>query len=100
MTTVHAMTASQPTVDGSSKKDWRGDRAAWATSLQQQCRKTRVLKRMSGIRVLCWTQEHDPRKAHGDVSLSDGVIEYAKTHEEVKGAFLTFPKDADQIYPG
>ena len=38
--------------------------------------------------------------AYGDVSLSDGVIEYAKTHEEVKGAFLTFPKDADQIYPG
>merc|ERR1712107_558301 len=26
--TVHAMTASQPTVDGSSKKDWRGGRAA------------------------------------------------------------------------
>jgi hypothetical protein len=31
----------------------------------------------------------------GDVSLSDGVIEYAKTHEESKGAFLTFQKDAD-----
>ena len=28
MTTVHAMTASQPTVDGPSKKDWRGGRAA------------------------------------------------------------------------
>merc|ERR1719197_1696237 len=28
MTTVHAMTASQPTVDGSSKKDWRAGRAA------------------------------------------------------------------------
>merc|ERR1719231_1912943 len=28
MTTIHAMTASQPTVDGSSKKDWRGGRAA------------------------------------------------------------------------
>merc|ERR1711862_1014091 len=27
-------------------------------------------------------------------------IEYAKTHEEIKGAFLTFQKDADQIYPG
>jgi glyceraldehyde 3-phosphate dehydrogenase len=27
MTTVHAMTASQPTVDGTSKKDWRGGRA-------------------------------------------------------------------------
>merc|ERR1712003_569997 len=38
--------------------------------------------------------------AYGDVSLSDGVIEYAKTHEELKGAFLTFQKDADQIYPG
>jgi ribulose 1,5-bisphosphate carboxylase large subunit-like protein len=33
----------------------------------------------------------------GDVSLSDGVIEYAKTHEEIKGAFLTFQKDAGQI---
>ena len=28
----------------------------------------------------------------GDVSLSDGIIEYAKTHEELKGAFLTFQK--------
>merc|ERR1712127_310565 len=28
MTTVHAMTASQPTVDGASKKDWCGGRAA------------------------------------------------------------------------
>lgn len=28
MTTVHAMTATQPTVDGPSKKDWRGGRAA------------------------------------------------------------------------
>merc|ERR1712149_118626 len=37
---------------------------------------------------------------YGQVSLSDGVIEYAKTHEELKGAFLTFQKDADQIYPG
>lgn len=28
MTTVHAVTASQPSVDGPSKKDWRGGRAA------------------------------------------------------------------------
>jgi len=28
MTTVHAVTASQPVVDGASKKDWRGGRAA------------------------------------------------------------------------
>ena len=37
---------------------------------------------------------------YGDFSLSDGVVEYAKTHEEIKGAFLTFQKDADQIYLG
>ncbi len=28
MTTIHAMTSSQPTVDGHSKKDWRGGRGA------------------------------------------------------------------------
>jgi glyceraldehyde 3-phosphate dehydrogenase len=28
MTTVHSMTATQKTVDGASKKDWRGGRAA------------------------------------------------------------------------
>jgi len=37
---------------------------------------------------------------YGDVSLSVGVVEYAKTHEEIKAAFLTFQKDADHIYPG
>ncbi len=30
MTTIHSLTASQPTVDGPSKKDWRGGRAAGA----------------------------------------------------------------------
>jgi hypothetical protein len=29
-----------------------------------------------------------------------GAIEYAKTHEKIRGAFLTFQKVADQIYPG
>ena len=28
MSTVHSLTASQPTVDGPSHKDWRGGRAA------------------------------------------------------------------------
>ncbi|MHC4416751.1 MAG: type I glyceraldehyde-3-phosphate dehydrogenase [Planctomycetota bacterium] len=30
MTTIHAVTPSQPTQDGPSKKDWRGGRSAWA----------------------------------------------------------------------
>ncbi|MFY7843098.1 MAG: type I glyceraldehyde-3-phosphate dehydrogenase [Rhabdochlamydiaceae bacterium] len=30
MTTVHSLTATQPTVDGPSKKDWRGGRSALA----------------------------------------------------------------------
>jgi hypothetical protein len=29
--------------------------------------------------------------------LSDGVIEYSKTHEEIKGAFMTFQKNVVQI---
>ena len=37
---------------------------------------------------------------YGNVSLNDGIVEFAKTHEEIKGAFLTFPKEADEIYPG
>ncbi len=28
------------------------------------------------------------------------LIEYAKTHKEFARAFESFPKDADQIYPG
>ena len=35
-----------------------------------------------------------------NVSLSNGVIEYAKTHEDAKGALLAFQKEADQIYSG
>ena len=39
MTTVHAATATQKTVDGPSNKDWRGGAASWKTSsLQHWCR--------------------------------------------------------------
>ena len=38
--------------------------------------------------------------ANSATSLLDDVIEYAKTHEDAKGALLTFQKEADQIYSG
>ena len=38
--------------------------------------------------------------ANSATSLRDDVIEYAKTHEDAKGALLTFQKEADQIYSG
>jgi ribulose-bisphosphate carboxylase large chain len=38
--------------------------------------------------------------AYDNVSLSDGVVAYARTHEEITGAFLKFQKVADKIYPG
>ena len=37
---------------------------------------------------------------YGNVSLSEGVMQFAKTHAEIKGAFLTFPEEADRLYAG
>lgn len=37
---------------------------------------------------------------YGEVSLSGAVVEYAKLHKELKRAFMTFQKEADQFYPG
>jgi hypothetical protein len=37
---------------------------------------------------------------YGDVSLSDGFTELAKTHEEIQGCLPDPQEDADQIYPG
>ena len=34
----------------------------------------------------------------GNISLSDGIIEFAKTHKELKKAFFVFKKDADELY--
>jgi len=36
----------------------------------------------------------------GPVSLSDGIIAYAKKHDALKNAFLNSQSVADQIYPG
>merc|ERR1719504_214693 len=45
MTTIHAYTATQKTVDGPSAKDWRGGRAERATSFLQQLELLRLLVR-------------------------------------------------------
>jgi hypothetical protein len=37
---------------------------------------------------------------YGNTGLNDGLIEFAMTHGEIEGAFLTFQKDADQMLPG
>ncbi|KAI4453477.1 glyceraldehyde 3-phosphate dehydrogenase [Holotrichia oblita] len=44
MTTVHSTTATQLTVDGSSKKDWRGGRAASAN----------IIPSSTGAAKICW----------------------------------------------
>merc|ERR1712066_1128396 len=46
MTTVHAMTASQPTVDGSSKKDWRGGRAASGNIIPSSTRAAKAVAKV------------------------------------------------------
>jgi len=38
--------------------------------------------------------------AYGDVGLEQGIIEYAKSHDELNEAFFTYQYDAEQIYPG
>jgi len=47
MTTVHATTATQKTVDGPSKKDWRADVQQQATSFLHQQELQRQLERLS-----------------------------------------------------
>jgi len=38
--------------------------------------------------------------AYGDASLEDAVIEYARTHSELQGAFSRSSAIADELYPG
>ncbi len=46
MTTVHSTTATQKTVDGPSKKDWRGGRAASANIIPSSQVLQRLLQRL------------------------------------------------------
>merc|ERR1711988_1640928 len=48
MTTIHAMTASQPTVDSTSKKDWRGGRAASGNIIPSSTGAAKVVPAVKG----------------------------------------------------
>jgi Glyceraldehyde 3-phosphate dehydrogenase, C-terminal domain len=55
MTTVHAMTATQMVVDGTSKKDWRGGRCASANIIPSS---TGAAKAVTKVCCLCLQAEN------------------------------------------
>merc|ERR1711933_485526 len=79
-TTVHAMTASQPTVDGASKKDWRGGRAASGNIIPSSTGAAKVVAEVAGkLTGMAF------RVPTIDVSVVDLTVELDKatTYEEI-----------------
>jgi len=90
MTTVHATTATQKTVDGPSKKDWRGGRAAAANIIPSSTGAakavTKVIPELKG--KLTGMSFRVPTI---DVSVVDLTcrLEKATTYDEIKAAMKT-----------
>lgn len=84
MTTIHAMTATQPTVDGPSKKDWRGGRSAALNIIPSSTGAAKAV-------ALCLPQVKGKltgmafRVPTGDVSVVDLTVRLSKptTYEEI-----------------
>lgn len=87
MTTVHSLTASQPTVDGPSHKDWRGGRAAGFNIIPSSTGATKAV-------VLCLPELKGKltgmafRVPTSDVSVVDLSVRLGKdtTYEEINNA--------------
>lgn len=90
MTTVHATTATQLTVDGPSKKDWRGGRSAMLNIIPASTGAakavTKVIPELEGkITGMAF------RVPTADVSVVDLTVKLRKdtSYEEIKKAFKT-----------
>lgn len=87
MTTVHSLTASQPTVDGPSHKDWRGGRAAGYNIIPASTGAAKAV-------TLCLPELKGKltgmafRVPTPDVSVVDLTVRLSKdtTYEEISGA--------------
>ena len=90
MTTVHAATASQKTVDGPSKKDWRGGRGVFENIIPSSTGAAKAVgivipslnKKLTGMAL---------RVPSSDVSVVDLTVELNKetTYEEICAAMKT-----------
>lgn len=96
MTTVHSITATQKTVDGPSKKDWRGGRAAAHNLIPSSTGAAKAVGKvipelngkLTGLSI---------RVPTPDVSIVDLTcrIEKAATYEEIKQA-MKEPSESDR----
>lgn len=61
MTTIHATTATQKTVDGPSKKDWRGGRGAGGNIIPSSTGAAKAVGKVEGLTVP-WQQQYSKNK--------------------------------------